>query len=149
MGLHHIDHYTLEVADIEATKRFYCDLLGLYVGERPPLPFPGLWLYCENDLPTVHLIGKSATDPDRPVIQTGRLHHISFSCAGAERTRAILDAAHIDFNVIVLPDSGNTQFFMKDPDGISVELNFPASETRESDRQAMLSKGAAQFLSVP
>jgi catechol 2,3-dioxygenase-like lactoylglutathione lyase family enzyme len=149
MGLHHLDHYTIEAADIEATERFYCDLLGLYVGERPPLPFPGLWLYCENDLPTVHVIGKSANDRARPVTKTGLLHHISFYCTGAEQTRTRLEAAHIQFNVIVLSGSDNTQFFMKDPDGISVELNFPASETRESDREAMLSKGAEQFLTVP
>lgn len=149
MGLHHIDHYTIEAADIEATKRFYCDLLGLYVGARPPLSFPGVWLYSENDQPTVHVIGARDGDAKRQAAKTGLLHHVAFACSGAEKVRARLEAAHIDFNVVVLPGSGVTQFFMKDPDGIAVELNFPPSETRESDREAMKAKTAKQFQSIP
>jgi len=148
MGLHHLDHYTTESADIEQTKKFYCDILGLYEGTRPPLPFPGVWLYCENDLPTVHVIGSSPGDPTREVVKPGLLHHICFFCVGAEDIRARLENAKIKFNVVVLPGNGNTQFFMKDPDGISVELNFAASETRQSDIDAMKAKKKEEFLTV-
>ena len=51
-----LNHYTIKVRDLERTKDFYQDIVGLSVGERPPLPFPGYWLYCGN-VPTVHLIG--------------------------------------------------------------------------------------------
>jgi catechol 2,3-dioxygenase-like lactoylglutathione lyase family enzyme len=37
--------YTIEPADLERTKDFYCDVLGLENGDRPPLDFPGYWLY--------------------------------------------------------------------------------------------------------
>ena len=45
MPLHGLHHYTLRPVDLEATKDFYVDLLGLEVGHRPPLAFPGYWLY--------------------------------------------------------------------------------------------------------
>ena len=41
MGLHHLDHYNIETVNLDETIKFYCDVLGLYVGDRPPLPIPG------------------------------------------------------------------------------------------------------------
>ncbi len=52
-----LNHYTIKVRDLEQTKNVYCDVVGLKVGDRPPLNFPGYWLYC-GDVPVVHLIGK-------------------------------------------------------------------------------------------
>ena len=81
-----LNHYTIKVRDLEQTKDFYEEVVGLKVGERPPLPFPGYWLYC-GDVPTVHLIGHRAEDaaiddaPSQPA-PTGRLDHIAFSCNG-------------------------------------------------------------------
>ena len=65
-----LNHYTILARDLEATKDFYTDVVGLTVGDRPPLDFPGYWLYC-GGVPTVHLIGKRPEDelindaPDR------------------------------------------------------------------------------------
>ncbi len=40
-----LNHYTIKVRDLERTKDFYQEVVGLKVGDRPPLPFPGYWLY--------------------------------------------------------------------------------------------------------
>jgi catechol 2,3-dioxygenase-like lactoylglutathione lyase family enzyme len=128
-----LNHYTIKVRDLERTKDFYQDVVGLKVGERPPLAFPGYWLYC-GDVPTVHLIGYRAEDtqiadgPSYPAA-TGRLDHIAFSCNGLKEMRANLQAHHIKFDERVLPRLNMTQLFYLDPDGISVECNFDASET--------------------
>src|SRR3569833_1102472 len=45
MGLGGLQHFTIEPSDLERTKDFYCDVLGLENGDRPPLDFPGYWLY--------------------------------------------------------------------------------------------------------
>jgi catechol 2,3-dioxygenase-like lactoylglutathione lyase family enzyme len=58
-----LNHYTIRVRDLEETKDFYCNVVGLTVGERPPLPFPGYWLYC-GGVPVVHLVGLRAEDPE-------------------------------------------------------------------------------------
>ncbi len=56
MGLGGLQHYTIEPSDLERTKDFYCDVLGLENGDRPPLDFPGYWLY-SGGVATVHLMG--------------------------------------------------------------------------------------------
>ncbi len=128
-----LNHYTIKVRDLERTKDFYQDVVGLKAGERPPLPFPGYWLYC-GDVPTVHLIGHRAEDPvitDGPSdpAPTGRLDHIAFSCNGLKEMRSNLNAHGIKFDERVLPRLNMTQLFYLDPDGISVECNFDAAET--------------------
>ncbi|WP_431269702.1 VOC family protein [Dankookia sp. P2] len=61
MPLEGLNHYTIRPVDLERTRQFYEDVLGLHVGYRPPLNFPGYWLYV-GDNPTVHLIGPRADD---------------------------------------------------------------------------------------
>ncbi|WP_428489569.1 VOC family protein [Rhodopila sp.] len=128
-----LNHYTIKVRDLERTKDFYQDVVGLRVGERPPLPFPGYWLYC-GDVPTVHLIGHRDEDPvigdhaSQPAA-TGRLDHIAFSCNGLTEMRSDLRSRDIKFDERVLPRLNMTQLFYLDPDGISVECNFEATET--------------------
>ena len=36
-----LNHYTILVRDLERTKDFYEDVVGLTNGDRPPLAFPG------------------------------------------------------------------------------------------------------------
>src|SRR5215469_6617422 len=55
MPLNALHHVTVKTADLEATRDFYRDILGLEVGFRPDLDFPGYWLYC-GDIPVVHLV---------------------------------------------------------------------------------------------
>ena len=40
MGLGGLQHYTIEPADLERAKDFYCDVLGLENGDRPRLASP-------------------------------------------------------------------------------------------------------------
>ncbi len=89
-----LNHYTILARDLEATKDFYTDVVGLSVGDRPPLGFPGYWLYC-GGIPTVHLIGHRPENepiPDAPSdpAKTGRLDHIAFACEGLKDMKANL-----------------------------------------------------------
>ncbi len=128
-----LNHYTIQARDLEATKNFYTDIVGLKVGDRPPLAFPGYWLYC-GDVPTVHLLGYQAqakviTDGPSYPAETGRLDHIAFACEGLADMRANLQSRDMKFDERVLPRMNMTQLFYLDPDGIAVECNFSASET--------------------
>ena len=128
-----LNHYTIQVRDLETTKNFYRDVVGLKVGDRPPLTFPGYWLYC-GDTPVVHLLGYRAIEkviadgPSYPA-GTGRLDHIAFACEGLKDMKANLDSRGIKYDERVLPRLNMTQLFYLDPDGIAVECNFPAHET--------------------
>ena len=128
-----LNHYTIQARDLEKTKDFYEKIVGLTVGDRPPLTFPGYWLYC-GGTPTVHLLGYQAHQkviPDGPSYpaQTGRLDHIAFSCTGLKDMKATLSANKLNYEERVLPRLNMTQLFYYDPDGIAVECNFPAHET--------------------
>ena len=45
MEIKRIDHYSIRTLDVEASRRFYTEIIGLKVGPRPPFDFPGVWLY--------------------------------------------------------------------------------------------------------
>ena len=128
-----LNHYTINARDLEATKKFYIDVVGLAVGDRPPLDFPGYWLYC-GGVPTVHLVGPRPENEPIPTQRAirrrpARLDHIAFSCEGLKDMKANLAQHHIKFDERVLPRLNMTQLFYYDPDGIAVECNFPAAET--------------------
>lgn len=128
-----LNHYTIIARDLERTKDFYRDVVGLTVGDRPPLAFPGYWLYC-GGVPVVHLLGYQSHQPviaDGPSYpaKTGRLDHIAFSCVGLKEMREDLKSRGLKYEERVLPRLNMTQLFYPDPDGISVECNFPPEET--------------------
>ena len=84
----------------------------------------------------VHLIGYQAGQPvinDGPSYPaaTGRLDHIAFSCVGLKEMRENLKSRDLKYDERVLPRLNMTQLFYPDPDGISVECNFPPEETEQ------------------
>ncbi|MGH7007251.1 MAG: VOC family protein, partial [Stellaceae bacterium] len=58
MLLTQLNHVTVRTRDMEGTKNFYEGVLGFRAGWRPPLSFPGYWLYC-GEQPVVHLVPDS------------------------------------------------------------------------------------------
>ena len=45
MPIGRLDHYSIRTLDVDASRRFYTEVMGFQVGFRPPFDFPGLWLY--------------------------------------------------------------------------------------------------------
>ena len=131
MPLGVLQHYTIEPSNPERTKKFYCEVLGLKNGDRPPLGFPGYWLY-SGGVPTVHLLGKR-TPREGIVVRgtkkkfkdTGRFDHIAFAATDIGGVRRKLKAKKVKFREQVIPRTGGQQIFLYDPDGVGVELNFP------------------------
>ena len=131
MPLGGLQHYTIEPQDLEKTKDFYVDVLGLENGERPPLGFPGYWLYSGGQA-IVHLMGPR-TPREGIVVRgtqkkfedTGRLDHIAFAASDVDGVRKRLKAKNVQFREQIVPRTGDTQIFLYDPDGIGFELNFP------------------------
>lgn len=125
-----LNHFTINCVDLEATQAFWRDALGIEAGDRPPLGFPGAWLYTDGR-PTIHLVGPRDSDagkPPRVAQPTGLFDHIAFFATGLAETRAQLQSKGIAFREQIVPRDGQTQIFLHDPNGIGVELNFPPSE---------------------
>ena len=131
MPLGALQHYTIEPSDLERTKAFYCDVLGLEDGDRPPLGFPGYWLY-SGGIPTVHLLGPrtpregiTVRGTEKKYDDTGRFDHIAFAASDLPGVRNRLESKKVKFREQIVPRTGDTQIFLYDPDGVGVELNFP------------------------
>jgi catechol 2,3-dioxygenase-like lactoylglutathione lyase family enzyme len=131
MPLGGLQHYTIEPQDLERTKNFYVEVLGLEIGDRPPLDFPGYWLY-SGGTATVHLMGTRkpregivVRGTEKKYEDTGRFDHIAFAATEVESVRERLQNKNVNFRESIVPRSGDTQFFLYDPDGVGVELNFP------------------------
>ena len=56
---------------------------------------------------------------------TGRFDHVAFAATDVEGVRARLRSKSVKFRESIVPRTGDTQFFLYDPDGVGVELNFP------------------------
>lgn len=70
-----MNHFTVIAEDEAATLAFYVDLLGLSVGPRPDLGFPGAWLYAGGPNAVLHMyFGRPM-----PTTRAGVIDHMAFS----------------------------------------------------------------------
>jgi len=127
MALEALDHYTIQCADMIGTRDLYRDVLGLTEGFRPQLGFAGHWLYC-GDKAVVHLLDSDGALPEnrgaKPGRDTGGLDHIAFRGSDAAATIARLRRHGLAFRENLIRDIGLHQVFVRDPNGIMVEMNF-------------------------
>ena len=120
-GLSHINfHGTREVLD--ALKDFYCDIVGLEVGERPNFPLPGYWLYAGGQ-PIVHLY-QCAPGEVRKNDAANAFDHVAFDCENSAAVEEMLKSRKVEYRKAIVPGRQQVQFFLTDPAGNSVELNF-------------------------
>jgi catechol 2,3-dioxygenase-like lactoylglutathione lyase family enzyme len=125
MSVAAMNHFTVLSDNLEATRRFYCDLFGFKVGWRPPFQFPGWWLYAEGeDSAILHVIHQ---DP-LPTERAGVLDHMAFSAKDLPATVATLKHEGIDYELRRLPGGGIWQLFFHDPHGAKVEFDFDQHE---------------------
>jgi catechol 2,3-dioxygenase-like lactoylglutathione lyase family enzyme len=138
-----LNHFSIRTADLDASRRFYADVLGLSVGPRPDFPFPGLWMYRgdHGDVANavVHLIGIDRSDPDglkkylgdrdeAALAGSGAVDHIAFFADGLAAMLAYLKRQSVAYRERTVPSIGLHQLFLEDPCGVVIELNYAAAE---------------------
>ncbi len=126
-----MEHVLVLSDDIESTREFYCSVVGLTVGSRPPLEFPGYWLYA-GDTPCVHVAERAAylrhaawlglTVPHEPA-GSGPVDHIAFNASDYESVAAKVQASGLPAVRNTVPAGGPRQFFIEDPNGVRIEIN--------------------------
>jgi catechol 2,3-dioxygenase-like lactoylglutathione lyase family enzyme len=124
MAIDAMNHFTVLTKDLDATRDFYVGILGLKEGYRPPLGFPGIWLYAGTQA-VLHVIAGRPL-PSSPA---GVLDHMAFSASDLPGVAALLKSKGIKFDLRKQPDSGVWQLFCFDPSGARVELDFSPDET--------------------
>jgi len=125
MPLTVLNHVTIRTDDLEGTRDFYRDLLGLKVGLRPPLGFPGYWLYL-GEAPVIHLVPKSYGIGGGPSQDTGNFDHVAFTASGLDHIRNSLRQRDVKFREQKVPNTLMHQIFLEDPNKVMIELNFPS-----------------------
>lgn len=129
----YLAHYTLYVSDLARTVKFYTTALALREGFRPAFGgFPGAWLYTRAGVHVVHL---NVGGPS-PVVEEGvenldlrvsyldrALDHIAFTVSDFDRAVDRLVAHGIPHRLDRIAELDCQQVFLRDPDGVGIELN--------------------------
>ncbi len=134
MPLENLNHFLVVADDLEATRDFYVDVLGLEDGYRPPFDFLGHWIYLGKRA-VVHLADRrDYLDKVNHVrdgsgdIATGPIDHIAFEATGLQDMVATLEKQGVPARHRKVPDVNLHQVFVYDPNGVLIELNYPAGE---------------------
>jgi catechol 2,3-dioxygenase-like lactoylglutathione lyase family enzyme len=126
MPLTELNHVTVRTEDLEGTRDFYRDALGLAEGPRPPLAFPGYWLYC-GEQAVVHLVPPSGQIGAGEGDATGNFDHVAFTADDFEGMRRRFERLGLAFRENEVPGIRLRQLFVQDPNKVMIELNFPES----------------------
>jgi catechol 2,3-dioxygenase-like lactoylglutathione lyase family enzyme len=128
-----MEHLLVLSDDIDGTRDFWCEVLGLEAGERPPLEFPGYWLYLA-DVPTVHVAEREAYAGHARTIgleasgrggDTGAIDHVAFGASDYEEVVSRLERSGVERVENTVPGAGIRQVFVEDPNGVTIEINVP------------------------
>jgi catechol 2,3-dioxygenase-like lactoylglutathione lyase family enzyme len=120
-----MEHVLVLSDDIDSTRDFYCTVVGLTAGERPPLEFPGYWLYA-GSTPCVHVAERTAYlrhAASLGLTGSGPVDHIAFSASDYDAVAARVDASGLPAVRNTVPAGGPRQFFVDDPNGVRIEIN--------------------------
>ena len=127
-----LNHYLIVAKNLERTRDFYCKVLGMELAERPDFGFPGYWLKVGDEI-CVHL---ASQDPNRIRDQfllkkhpkgtrgSGSVDHIAFLAKDPYETRQRIQKNKVEMHFRSFPDAKLFQIFLKDPDDVTIELNF-------------------------
>src|SRR5512140_123072 len=128
MPLSRIEHCLVVADDMEATRDWYCNVLGMEEGPHPDFGFPVYWLYL-NGRDVVH-IGQSAKHAGESQKNylgrtsrntgsgTGAIDHIAFRATGLAAMMAQLRSRGIEFTERRAGNQARYQLFMVDPNGV-------------------------------
>jgi len=127
-----LNHFLLRANDIEETKDFYVKVLGFEVMPRPEFPFPGYWLGIDGKIQVhvaLHGVEQAGlyyigTPANAATDNTGVIDHIAFVASDPQAMAAHFKQIDVPFRPRYLPESQLYQLFIRDPNGLMIELNF-------------------------
>lgn len=132
------DHYTVRARDLDASARFYSEVMGMRCEAIDDFDFPIRALF-SGEQAIVHLLGagpaldgflqrSAPSHADGPARKTGNMEHVAFNGTGAQDFIARLQQAGMPYVARPLPAHGVFQLLFDDPDGVEIEVNFPLAE---------------------
>ena len=155
MPITELNHFLLVSKNLERTKDFYCRVLGFELADRPDFGFPGYWLKANGEI-CVHLASQAPNKVrDTFLLKkhpkgtkgSGQVDHIAFLARDAERVRDRIQKNKVEMHYRSFPDAEPPlfQIFLKDPDEVTIELNFLGERI---DPNAWKGKGSASAVTL-
>ncbi len=126
--VHGLFHIAIKTSDLEATRNFWCHVIGLSEMPRPDFGYPGAWLACPQPggVGIIHIyaggpaLGASGIAPQG----TAAIDHVSLSCSGYRAYVARFQATGLAWREFLVPGTTLWQLFVYDPSGVQLELTF-------------------------
>lgn len=139
-----LEHYNIRTMKFDETVRFYVDALGMRIDRAPmaPVDLPPTWIYDDSGVAVVHLTPVDAADPKASYAKmsqyrggsdfagppsfhgSGAIDHVAFECEGYDEIVARLKSRNITHVENDFSQYGLRQVFVRDPNGVTLELNF-------------------------
>jgi len=141
VAIRRLDHINFLTCDAQASIAFYCDIIGLKLGERMSVDTAKtLYFYIEGVKQSVLHIGQADIEPDtnkfRRKATLTKAQAKQFSTGSFDHFCLLLDFAdydsyvdkfrrkNVDFQTYCHQDIDMKQIWLLDPNGVRVELNF-------------------------
>jgi catechol 2,3-dioxygenase-like lactoylglutathione lyase family enzyme len=153
MSITSLNHYLIVSKDLERSKKFYEEVLGLELADRPDFGFPGYWLKTGDNI-CVHLASQNPNKiRDQFLLKkhptgtngSGSVDHIAFLAQDPEAVRNRIQKNKVEMHFRSFPDARLFQIFLKDPDNVTIELNFLGEVI---DEKQWKGKGSASAFSL-
>jgi len=132
MAIRGVDHINIGTERLAETVAFFRDVLGLVEGFRPDFPFGGAWLYA-GDGAVVHLV--DLPKGKRPSSEAA-LDHFAFAIDDWDDAVARLTRAGVEHRATDVPGAPIKQIFLRDPNGVNIELNYRLPVAASAKRSA-------------
>lgn len=114
-----IDHHSVIIQDVEKSRHFYIDILGLELDtSRPEMSYDGLWI--KVGAQAIHCLCLKNPDPtEKRPDHGGRDRHV---CLIGDNINALIDALEQHYIDYTRSKSGRKAIFFRDPDGNAIEV---------------------------
>jgi catechol 2,3-dioxygenase-like lactoylglutathione lyase family enzyme len=141
MVVRRLEHYNIRTTKFAETVKFYDEALAMKAQRAPmaPADSPATWLYDDSGVAAVHLTPVDPADPAGSYAQiaqyrggepnatfegSGAIDHVAFECEGYDEIKTRLQSMNLQFVENAFPGFNLRQIFLKDPNGVTLELNF-------------------------
>jgi extradiol dioxygenase family protein len=131
MVINGLFHVAIKTNDLELTRNFYCETLGLKETFRPDFGFPGAWIGCPipGGQAIIHIYagGPVFSSDGKAPTGSSAIDHLSLSCSGYHEFRSKFIESGYPFKEFLVPGTSLWQLFVYDPSGVQLELTFEGS----------------------
>lgn len=124
-------HIAVKTSNLELTRKFWCDIIGLTEMPRPDFGYPGAWLAVPlpGGLGILHVYaGGPALDNEGVApTGTGAIDHVSLTAVGFRAFIERFRESGLPWREFLVPGTSLWQLFVYDPSGVQLELTFDAA----------------------